>query len=177
MPHLDLVPILLDGSTDLLERLGNDLARTFPLTPQIRPAGFEADLALNADRAQYNSSQLLALLLDSADKPEDRILGVAGVDLFIPILTFVFGEAQVYGPTAVVSIHRLRSEVYGLPPDPERSYRRLLIESVHELGHTWGLLHCLRPDCAMHSSTYVEEIDLKTPTLCRTCRRAVPEPA
>ena len=173
MPYLDLVPILLDGSNDLLDRLGHDLARIYPVTPRIRAVQFEPDLALDQDRAQYNSSRLLALLLDSASTTEDRILGIAGVDLFIPILTFVFGEAQVFGPTAVVSLHRLRTEVYGLPSDPALSYRRLLIESVHELGHTWGLLHCLRPDCAMHTSTYVEEIDLKKPALCGSCRPAV----
>jgi archaemetzincin len=176
MPYLDLVPILLDGDSDLLDRLGHDLARAFPVTPRIQPAQFNADLALDEDRAQYNSSRLLALLLDSPATTGDRILGIAGVDLFIPILTFVFGEAQVFGPTAVVSIHRLRTEAYGLAADPERCYRRLLTESVHELGHTWGLLHCLRPDCAMHASTYVEEIDLKTPDLCRSCRPAVKRP-
>ena len=100
-----------------------------------------------------------------------RVLGVTGVDLFIPVLTYVFGEAQVYGPAAVVSTHRLQPTVYGLPDDPGLFYRRLLTEAIHELGHTHGLLHCLEPGCAMGSSTYVEEIDLKRPALCPTCRR------
>ncbi len=71
-----------------------------------------------------------------------RMLGVVAVDLYIPILTFVFGEAQMGGPCAVVSAHRLRQELYGLPPDPELFRQRVLKEAVHELGHTLNLTHC-----------------------------------
>ena len=38
-------------------------------------------------------------------------------DLAIPTLTFVFGQAQLDGPVAVVSLARLRQEFYGLPGD------------------------------------------------------------
>ncbi len=78
------------------------------------------------------------------DTPPDvsRVLGVAGVDLFIPVLTYVFGEAQLGGRAAVVSLHRLDEEMYGLPPNPKRLFQRLVTEAVHELGHTYDLVHC-----------------------------------
>ena len=47
-----------------------------------------------------------------------RLLGITGLDLYIPILTFVFGEAQMGGPCAIVSYHRLAQEFYGLPARP-----------------------------------------------------------
>ena len=65
-----------------------------------------------------------------------RLLGITQLDLYIPILTFVFGEAQLGGASAVVSYHRLQQEFYGLPQDRDLLANRLLIESVHELGHT-----------------------------------------
>ena len=33
-----------------------------------------------------------------------ELLGVTAVDLYIPILTFVFGEAQIGGPCGLVSL-------------------------------------------------------------------------
>jgi len=40
----------------------------------------------------------------------------------------------------------------------------------HELGHTFGLAHCYVPNCVMRSSTYIEDIDQKNPSLCSKCR-------
>ena len=100
------------------------------------------------------------------------MLGVCAVDLYIPILTFVFGEAQMGGPCAVVSAHRLRQEFYGLPPDPELFRQRVIKEAVHELGHTLNLTHCEDYRCAMAPSHAVEWIDLKESALCTPCRAA-----
>jgi archaemetzincin len=99
-----------------------------------------------------------------------RILGVLGEDLFIPILTYVFGEAQLGGRVAVVSYHRLQSERYGLAPDRGLLHERLLKESLHELGHLGGLIHCSDLECVMHISTYVEDIDMKPAAFCSSCR-------
>ena len=102
-----------------------------------------------------------------------RVLGVTSVDLYIPILTFVFGEAQMGGPCAVVSTHRLAQELYGLPADPDALAERLLKEAVHEIGHTLDLTHCEDYACAMAPSHAVEWIDLKQATLCEQCQARV----
>ena len=99
-----------------------------------------------------------------------RVLGVTGADLYIPILTFVFGEAQMGGPCAIVSFHRLQQQFYGLPPDPNVLMDRLVKEAVHEVGHTFDLTHCEDYSCAMAASHAVEWIDLKEPTLCSSCQ-------
>ena len=90
-------------------------------------------------------------------------------DLYIPILTFVFGEAQMGGPAAVVSYHRLMQEFYGLPANLDLLANRLLIESVHELGHTLHLMHCREYRCAMAASHAVEWIDIKDSGFCDEC--------
>jgi archaemetzincin len=104
-------------------------------------------------------------------RPNDwRLLAIADVDLYIPILKYVFGEAQIGGPCAIVSTFRLRQEFYGLEADDALLRWRLLKESVHELGHTLELRHCEDYRCAMASSHAVEWIDLRESALCEVCQ-------
>jgi archaemetzincin len=169
MTGLDLVPIQLPRQEKLVERLAATLEQVFRVPVRIRRCWFDVQVAYDSYRGQYSSTQLLRELLSERRHRAKRILGVTGVDLFIPVLTYVFGEAQVNGPAAVVSMQRLRSEAYGLPPDEELLAERLEKEAIHELGHTFGLLHCAGAGCVMHSSTYVEEIDLKEGRFCEPC--------
>jgi archaemetzincin len=99
---------------------------------------------------------------------------VTEVDLYVPVLTFVFGEAQLADGGAVVSVHRLRQEFYGLPADPELLRWRMLKEALHELGHTYGLRHCPDYTCVMSASNGVERIDLKSADFCAACAQALP---
>jgi len=169
---LRLVPLYCGERSALLAPLARRLEALFPLTVEQHPPGFDPELAWDPSRGQYNSRSLLAQLLRDGNGA-DRILGVAGVDLFIPVLTFVFGEAQLDGRAAVVSAARLDSALYGMPPDPDLLFARLVKEAVHELGHTFNLLHCTDGRCVMASSTYVEQIDLKGERFCDRCLEAL----
>ena len=133
----------------------------------------DIEQAYDPDRRQYNSSQILLQLIRSAPPGTAKILGVAAVDLFIPILTYVFGEAQLDGIGALVSLHRLNSRLYGLPENDQLLRERLNKEALHELGHTFGLLHCSTPKCALNASTYVEDIDQKSDRICHECRSLI----
>ena len=120
-------------------------------------------------RQQHHAALVLAALLHHLPDPTAKVLGIVPVDLFIPVLTFVFGQAQLDGPGAVVSTYRLGTEFYGLPADEGVLVERAIKECVHELGHTFGLVHCHDYDCVMHSSTAVDEVDLRPSELCRRC--------
>jgi archaemetzincin len=110
--------------------------------------------------------------MQSLVRPSDwRFLAVADVDLYIPILKYVFGEAQMGGPCAVVSTYRLRQEFYGLDQDESLLRERLLKEAIHELGHTLNLRHCQDYQCAMASSHAVVWIDLRENRLCDACQQ------
>ena len=176
-PVIDVVPMLLAGRRELIYALAAAVGRAFGAATRVRSPGFDPEAAFDPTRGQYSSSLLLAsLLADPAGDggaPAARVLGVAGVDLFIPILTWVYGEAQLGGRAAVVSTHRLRNELYGLAADERLLAARLEKEAIHELGHTYGLVHCTDPACVMRASTYVEEIDLKSVQFCARCRRIV----
>ena len=65
----------------------------------------------------------------------------------------------------------VKNKINALKPlNQEKLENRLLKEAIHELGHTFGLRHCLNFDCVMHSSTYIEEFDFKTENFCKKCK-------
>jgi archaemetzincin len=168
-----VIPIFLPNHPAMLGPLCSHLGKTFGSEVVVRLLRFDPESAFDSSRGQYNSTTLLSHLLAESIGTQDRILGVASVDLFIPILTYVFGEAQLEGPAAVVSTYRLNNALYGLPNNDLLLQGRLQKESTHELGHTFGLYHCEDSDCVMHSSTYVEDIDLKSAKFCSLCAAKV----
>lgn len=131
---------------------------------------FDLDLFYAPERNQYHSTLILAQLLKHLPEDGGKIIGITSVDLYIPILTFVFGESQLGGSGAVISTYRLRNEYYGLPKDSALLLQRTVKEAMHELGHAFGLIHCPDYECVMNSSTYVEDIDLKQDRFCRRCQ-------
>jgi len=129
--------------------------------------------AYDNSRGQFNSTKIISLLSDRFKDFNGKVVGVISVDLFIPVLTYVFGEAQLGGKVSVVSTFRLNEIAYGLPENKKLTQERLIKEVLHELGHNFGLLHCEDYLCVMHSSSTVEEVDLKSDRFCRNCKHKV----
>jgi archaemetzincin len=147
------------------EAFGVEVERAHPL---------DAAPGYDDARGQYSSRHFLRALAGVVPGTA-RVLGVADVDLFQPILTFVFGEAQLGGRLAVMSTHRLSDTFYGLPESYSLLQDRAVKEAVHELGHTFGLVHCPDRRCAMTASRVVEDIDLKGAGFCPGCASVVGE--
>ena len=169
MNILHLLPI---GKVDetLLRHLRSGLATAFRVQCEILTTAVDPGFAFHPERQQYHSTEILAWMHRIVTKESWRLLGVTALDLYIPILTFVFGEAQLGNTCAVVSGHRLRQEFYGLPLDDNLLRERVLKEAIHELGHTLGLTHCEDYSCVMAPSHAVEWIDLKGGIFCAACR-------
>ena len=129
------------------------------------------DLAFAFDpgRRQYGSIPVLEMLTRLYPPDARKLLAITERDLFIPVLTFVFGHAQLGGGAAVVSLARLRQEFYGLEPNREVFLERADKEVLHEAGHTFGLVHCADRNCAMALATNVRQIDLKQAAFCASC--------
>jgi len=123
----------------------------------------------NQHRGQHLATMLLTLL----PRLNDRVLGVVDVDICAPGLNFVFGEADITGKRALISLQRLRQEFYGLPRDKNLFRERALKEAVHELGHTYGLGHCPDSTCVMHFSNSLPDTDLKGWKFCPDCQEKV----
>ena len=129
----------------------------------------DPDYAFDRQTNQYSSTLLLKNLLHKVPNDAVRVLGVTNHDLFIPMLSFVFGHAQVNGPVAVISLARLRQEFYQLPQNKSLFLHRVMKEAVHELGHTFGLIHCSDVRCAMSLSNAIQQVDKKSEELCENC--------
>ncbi len=164
-----LVPI---GDTDisLLESLRTPLEEIFGQKIHIANKVQLPKESWHSDRRQYLASSILAVL-PSPSSSVDRVLGVVDVDLFAQGLNFVFGQADVTGRRAVISLYRLRQEFYGLPRDEDIFRQRVIKEAVHELGHTYGLGHCPNPACVMHFSNTLSDTDLKEWKFCSLCQK------
>ncbi len=140
--------------------------RILPALP-VPPESFEPR------RNQHYSTRILKEMLGEVPQDTLKLLGVTAKDLCIPILTYVFGEAQVGGTAAVVSLARLRQEHYGLTPDRPLLLERLRKESLHELGHTFGLVHCPLRECVMYLSNTVVDVDTRGRDFCTGCQTVV----
>lgn len=129
----------------------------------------DIDFALDKGRGQYHSTPILKELASRAPASAIKVLAITDVDLFIPILTHVYGEAQLRGKACIISTSRLKE---GLPlmNTQETFFARVFKEAIHELGHTFNLLHCPDPACIMHYCRSEEDVDRKSEEFCRYCR-------
>lgn len=155
----------------LLSAVANALSAELRAPARVAEGTVDITFARHPERNQYHSTAIIEHLAVSGVRPQlQRIVAVTDLDLYIPILTFVFGEAQLGGTIAVVSYHRLAQEFYGLPRDLTLLRERLVKEAIHEAGHTIGLTHCDDYECVMAASHAVEWLDLKGSTFCPACR-------
>ncbi|MBI4416814.1 MAG: archaemetzincin family Zn-dependent metalloprotease [Euryarchaeota archaeon] len=158
-----LVVPLGDVPRDLLADISHALAK-YGLRCQVGEGTPLPAEAFHPERGKYRAEELLRLVVPR----EEAVLAVTPADMYADDLSFVFGLANLGRPGAVVSVHRLRS------PDRERFLGRVVKESVHELGHTWGLPHCSNDACVMAFSNSLEMADAKGQDFCESCRRVVP---
>ncbi|MGB2698233.1 MAG: archaemetzincin family Zn-dependent metalloprotease [Candidatus Zixiibacteriota bacterium] len=155
---------------DMLIFLQTELQKVFKKEVKTAMALENPDYAYNPERDQYHSSKILERMKKEKFKDCNRVLGVADVDLYVPSLNFVFGEADFYDRVAVISLVRLRQEYYALPEDDKLFQERVLKEAVHELGHTYRLRHCPDINCVMHFSNSLKDTDIKSPNFCPQCK-------
>ncbi|MCU0378478.1 MAG: archaemetzincin family Zn-dependent metalloprotease [Bacteroidales bacterium] len=160
---------------EFLRKIGHAVDLEFRIPVEIEDGHIDLEPFYSPGRRQYEGNKLLQKVSTCTKSDFTKIVGLFRVDLFIPILTYIFGQAMLRGDAAVVSVYRLKNELYGMRKNDALLLDRTIKEVVHELGHTFGLIHCHVPNCVMRSSTYVEDIDQKTTHLCLRCRKAFEE--
>lgn len=168
MGFVDLLPFgfVEEGVLGTLEGC---IVRSFALQARRMAPLSEPDFAYDPRRGQFGSTEILREVLRRRSADATLVLAVTEADLFIPMLTFVFGLAQLGGRAALISLARLRQEFYGLAPDRSLFLARVAKEALHELGHSVGLVHCLDPACTLSLSTNIGQVDAKGQDLCSVC--------
>jgi archaemetzincin len=154
---------------NVLAHLRRELARTFGRPSRAGKALPVPLKALDPSRAQYSAE----VILEELHPENERIVAVVDLDLYVPGLNFVFGLADLLGRRAVVALPRLRDGFYGGHNNEELFLARVTKEAVHELGHTFGLQHCMNRRCVMVFSNSLEDTDHKEQTFCSACRMQV----
>lgn len=158
---------------NFLEKLAGEVEREYRVPVDIEENHIDLSEFYDPMRRQYDGNSLLKKIDSIPSSPVFKKIGLFRVDLFIPILTYIFGQAAFKGTTGIVSLYRLRNEQYGMKKDEALLFDRFRKIVIHELGHTFGLIHCYIPTCVMRSSTYVEDIDQKSHNLCVRCRNQI----
>lgn len=165
---LDIVPIGKVNDT-ILHRLSITINHCFGYPCRINEEWEIPAYAYNPDRKQYYSTRILKELCERVKHDSIRTIGVTNLDLYIPIFTYVFGEAQLGSHCAIISLNRLRQEFYGLQRDDSLFFSRIEKEAIHELAHTIGLTHCYDVHCIMHASYSIADTDVKSDQFCKLC--------
>jgi len=159
--------------SNFLEDLAEYVETVYPYPVLIQNGHIDMSEYYDPMRRQYDGNSILKELDTIYAGDIIKQVGLFRVDLCIPILTYIFGQAAFKGMTGIASLYRLRNEQYGMKKDELLLLHRFAKVVIHELGHTFGLIHCHNPKCVMRSSTYVEDIDQKSNTLCTSCRKTI----
>lgn len=154
----------------LLEKIAGAVRQELLYPVTIKEGHIDITEFYDPVRRQYNGNKLLKEVDSLYASDSNKTIGLFNVDLFIPILTYIFGQAYLSGRSGIASLYRFSNERYGMDSDDRLITERFRKEIIHELGHTLGLIHCHFPTCVMRSSTYVEDIDQKSARLCIKCK-------
>jgi archaemetzincin len=155
------------------ELLKNKIFDIFGIEVKIKEIEEEPLYAYDPVRHQCYSSKILKEMLKEVPEDAIKVIGITNQDLCTPVLSYVFGEAQLGGKVGIVSTRRLKQEFYGLSRDDKIFFERLLKEVIHEFGHTFSLVHCTQKTCVMSLSTNVLKIDEKNCNFCDACQELI----
>lgn len=125
--------------------------------------------ALQRHRRQYDAGLIIKHLSRLSFPHHQRILALTAVDLCSPILTYVYGEAELGGRLAVVSDFRLKLNEDGTSVEGDLHHERLVKVALHEVAHTFTLYHCDVPGCLMSFSPNLRHLDALDIAFCRRC--------
>lgn len=153
----------------VLNQIQNDIEKEFHFPVQRSECSLDIGKFYNPGRRQYDANSILSYISDITPENAYKAVGLFRIDLYIPILTYIFGQALLDGQAGIVSLYRLRNELYGLEQNNDLLITRFRKVIMHEMGHMFGLIHCHHPECIMRSSTYMEDVDQKERKFCRTC--------
>ena len=176
-------PVLAQLDYRALDNLRNDISKEFEnikvsvasgsnysgLIQQKKDAALQS--SFDKHRNQWYSPKLLVWFFEKFRPNKDtKILFILDADAYSDGLNYVLGEAYPKGGLGIIYLPRIRQEFYGLKPDNKLFFERMVKESVHELGHIFGFLHCQNPRCVMYFSNTMSDTDNKEKSFCQSCK-------
>lgn len=154
---LGILP-LGDVDQQIIWSVAGAFADQLGIDVKLFPPGEPPDYAFDRHRIQYDAALIIKNVESMDFKSCRRVVALVDVDLFVPVFTFVFGEARKGGRAAVASVFRLGHQ-------PER----IVKITLHEFGHLCMLDHCHQDGCVMNFSSDLGTLDKVPPCFCRYC--------
>jgi archaemetzincin len=160
----------LGNANALVEPVASALAAFYDLNVTIATSKALPKRAFYRPRGRYRAEILLDFLAEVAPPGAERVLGLTSVDISTSKPPHedwgILGLASVGGQACVLSSFRCQRRSSG----PAHARQRLAKTAVHEVGHTFGLPHCLNRGCLMEDGGgSVLTTDRET-DLCADCR-------
>lgn len=126
-------------------------------------------------KPQLLSPAVLGWLRDRLPADAHCLIGVTMIDLYpAESWNFVFGQASLRDRVGVFSFARYDAAFFGeaRPEDFERlMLQRSARTLVHEIGHTFGMRHCIYFRCVENGTNHQTESDSRPHHLCPVCLR------
>lgn len=126
----------------------------------------------NEGNEQFLAGYFLdSVLINNFPKEAVVVMGISQKDLFPkPDWNYVFGMASYANGVGITSSYRfhdgnLTNENFN------KSLERLIKISSHELGHMFGISHCLAANCVMNGTNSLYETDFHFARACSLCQR------
>lgn len=139
-----------------------NLQAVMGLNTEVRPRQPNPEYAYQHGRCQYDALKIINTLASDAGKVP-LTLGVTRYDICTPILTYVYGESQLGGKAALISLYRITEK------KTEVTCTRAAKIGLHEVGHLLGIGHCRTAACLMCFSASLEKLDQLPVGFCEAC--------
>lgn len=124
---------------------------------------------------QYDADTILEkILLKKVPKDAAVYVGITMQDLYVPSLNYVFGLGSFEKRVGVYSLIRYFPEFWGRERkagDDVLALTRSCKVLNHEIGHIFGMKHCIFYKCTMNGSNSLAETDAAPIHLCPVCHR------
>lgn len=147
-----------------------------PLALDVPSTWVRGKLTNGTGRGQQYDADSLVFDFLAPRKPADAVayLGMTMSDLWSGESNFVFGIGSPTHHAGVYSLCRYYPEFWGHPPRPgedTQALRRACKVLNHEVGHIFGLGHCVFYHCSMNGSNSLGEADATPIDYCPLCHR------
>jgi len=136
---------------------------------------FEPRQNPRSGQRQVLSTSVMVFLATRLPADAYCLLGVTMEDLYpAPSWNFVFGQASLDGRVGIYSFARYDPAFSGQPRTGDYAdliLRRSCKVLAHEIGHTFGLQHCIYFSCLLNGANHLAEDDACPQHLCPVCLR------
>jgi archaemetzincin len=142
----------------------------------VAKAGITSRINEGTGKRQYHAGEILSYLQSKIPADGFCLIACLMTDIYPrESWNFVFGLASSAKRTGVFSFARYDEAFFEEEKVAKADRNTIIYRSCrvmgHEIGHMFGLKHCIFHDCLMNGSNHLEESSRKISELCPICLR------